>query len=179
MIHTPSATSVEMTQMVLPGQANHRGSAFGGQVMAWIDIAAAVAAGRHAGGPVVTASVDDVHFLTPILQGHVCILRARVNWIGRTSMEVGVRVEGEAWGGRRYHATSAYTTFVALDDHGRPRPVPPLTLEGPEDERRWRDAEERIAHRRARRAAREQRLRLESGEPEEGCASGLTGGAGR
>lgn len=149
---------VEMTQIVLPGDANTRGTAFGGQVMAWIDIAAAVAAGRHAGGPVVTASFDDVHFVRPVLQGHVCVLRAQVNWVGRTSMEVGVRVEGEPWGGPRYHATTAYTTFVALDENGRPKAVPPLELTDEEDRRRYQDAEERMAQRRERRRQRAARM---------------------
>lgn len=150
----PADSRVEMTQIVLPPDANNRGTAFGGQIMAWIDIAAAVAAGRHARGPVVTASVDDVHFVRPILQGHVCVLRAQVNWVGRSSMEVGVRVEGEAWGGPRYHATTAYTTFVALDDDGRPREVPDLQLDGPEDVRRHADAQRRMEERRARRLLR-------------------------
>ncbi|MCO4773915.1 MAG: acyl-CoA thioesterase, partial [Deltaproteobacteria bacterium] len=118
----PRDSAVEMTQLVLPNNANNRGTAFGGQIMAWIDIAAAVCAARHAHGSIVTASVDAVDFVRPIKQGHVVVLKARVNYVGRSSMEIGVRVEGEVFGGGRYHATTAYTTFVALDDAGDPRP---------------------------------------------------------
>lgn len=147
-----------MTQLVLPSDANNLGNAFGGRILAWIDIAAAVAAGRHSGGQVVTASFDDVHFVRPIRRGHVVVLRARVNWVGRTSMEVGVRVDGEVWGGERYHALTAYTTFVALDEAGDGRLVPPLALETPEDRRRFEDGARRMAGRRARRDERMARL---------------------
>ncbi len=154
----PSASDVEMTQLVLPSDTNNQGTAFGGRILAWIDIAAAVAAGRHAGGPVVTASMDEVHFIKPIRKGHVVILRARVNYVGRTSMEVGVRVEGEQWGGGRYHALSAYTTFVSLDGAGVPRPAPALACGTEEDQRRCDEGRERMQHRRASRAIRKARL---------------------
>ncbi|HCP48158.1 MAG TPA: acyl-CoA thioesterase, partial [Deltaproteobacteria bacterium] len=151
---------VEMTQLVMPGDANARGTAFGGKIMAWIDIAAAISAGRYARGPVVTASVDDVHFIRPIRQGDVVILKAQVNFVGRSSMEVGVRVEGEEWGGgeARYHALSAYTTFVALDGEGRPRPVAPLKPTSPDDARRCEDGGQRMVARRARRRHKAERL---------------------
>ena len=150
----PEASRVEMTQLVLPHNANNRGTAFGGQVMAWIDIAAAVAAARHANGAVVTASVDAVDFVRPIERGHVVVLKAQVNYVGRSSLEIGVRVEGEVFGGGRYHATTAYTTFVAVDDGGRPRPVPPLALGSEEDHRRHAAAVERMVQRKQRRARR-------------------------
>lgn len=157
----PAYSRVEMTQLVLPNNANARGTAFGGQIMAWIDIAAAVCAARHANGAVVTASIDAVDFVRPILQGHVVVLKAQVNYTGRSSMEVGVRVEGEVFGGGRYHATTAYTTFVALDPEGRPRPVPPLELESEEDRRRNAAARERMTARKSRRRAREAKMRAE------------------
>lgn len=154
----PSASDVEMTQLVLPSDSNNQGTAFGGRILAWIDVAAAVAAGRHAGGPVVTASMDEVHFIEPIRRGHVVVLRARVNYVGRTSLEVGVRVEGEQWGGGRYHALSAYTTFVSLDPEGAPRPAPPLICAPGEDQRRCDEGRERMNRRRASRAVRKARL---------------------
>jgi acyl-CoA hydrolase len=147
---TPSSTQVEMTQMVLPGQTNMHGTAFGGQILAWIDIAAAVAAERHAGGPVVTAAFDEVQFVQGVRLAHVLVLRARVNWVGVSSMEVGVRVEGETRG-RAYHATSAYTTFVAIDDEGRPTRVPRLELETDDDRRRWDEGAARAQGRKSRR----------------------------
>ncbi len=153
-----SVSHVEMTQVVLPGDTNSMGTAFGGRIMAWIDIAAGIAAGRHCGGPVVTASADDVHFIRPIRQGDVVVLRAQVNFVGTTSMEIGVRVEGERWGGDRYHALTAYTTFVALDAQGRPRPVRKILLENDEDRRRAEEASVRMRERRARRAQRAERL---------------------
>jgi len=154
----PSYSAVEMTQLVLPNNANNRGTAFGGQIMAWIDIAAAVCAARHAHGGVVTASVDAVDFVRPVLQGHVVVLKAQVNYVGRSSMEIGVRVEGEVFGGGRYHATTAYTTFVALDDEGEPRPVAPLLLDSDDDRRRYADAELRMTHRKERRRVRAGKL---------------------
>ncbi len=153
-----SVSRVEMTQLVLPGDTNSLGTAFGGRIMAWLDIAAGISAGRHSAGPVVTASVDDLHFIRPIRQGHVVVLKAQVNFVGTTSMDVGVRVEGERWGGERYHALTAYTTFVALDDNRKPRPARKLLLETEQDRRRAEEAAERMAERRRRRGHRAERL---------------------
>ena len=150
----PSFSQVEMTQWVLPGQANALGNAFGGQIMAWIDIAASVAAARHAGGVAVTASVERVDFLRPVKQGEVVILKARCTYVGRTSIEVEVLVEGELPGKHRYCATTAFTTFVAIDEDGRPRPVPRLRLDTLEEQRRFEAGAERM---RARKALRIQR----------------------
>jgi acyl-CoA hydrolase len=144
--HTPRASRVETVQIVLPGLTNVHGTIFGGMLMQWIDIAAAVAAGRHAGGAVVTASMDRLHFLTPVHLGEVVTLQAQVNFAARTSMEVGVRVFAEGRPGeKRRQATRAYLTFVAVDDLGRPRAVPPLVLRTDEDRRRFRDAGRRRA----------------------------------
>jgi len=148
-----------MTQLVMPQDANNWGTAFGGRILSWIDIAAAIAAGRHAEGPVVTAAMDDVHFIKPINRGDVVCLKASINYVGRTSMEVGVRVEGQTWGGQSYHALTAYVTFVAIDGpDGDPRPVGGLTLVSEEDERRHAEATERMERRRERRAQRAERL---------------------
>ncbi|MEP6653330.1 MAG: acyl-CoA thioesterase [Myxococcales bacterium] len=156
-VHTPATSRVETVQIVLPGLTNVHGTIFGGMLMQWIDITAGVAAGRHAGGAVVTASMDRLHFLTPVHLGEVVILQAQVNFAARTSMEVGVRVFAEGRPGeRRRQATRAYLTFVAVDDAGRPREVPPLVLRTPEDRRRFHDAGLRRAVRlRERRAMKE------------------------
>lgn len=150
---TPTASRVEMTEIVLPGDTNALGSIFGGKVMQWIDIAASVAGMRHSGGQVVTASIDALQFLTPIHLGEIVVLRAQVNYVGKTSMEIGVRVEAENPKDRtRRYTTKAYLTFVAIEGvvigaGATPRQIPPLILESDEDRRRWADAEARRAHR--------------------------------
>ncbi|HXU07163.1 MAG TPA: acyl-CoA thioesterase [Polyangia bacterium] len=152
--HTPRASRVETEQLVLPGLTNTHGTIFGGMLMQWIDIAAGISAARHAGGPVVTASMDRLHFLHPIRLGEVVTVQAQVNYVGTTSMEVGVRVmaEDQSAQGRR-QTTRAFLTFVAVDDDGRPRAVPPLSLETSVDRRRFADARTRRAVRlRERRA---------------------------
>ena len=150
----PRQSRVEMTELVLPGDTNALGTIFGGKVMQWIDIAASVAGMRHSGGNVVTASIDGLTFLTPIHLGEIVRLQAQVNFVGRTSMEIGVRVEAEdpLTAARRY-TTKAYLTFVAIDAAGQPRPIPPLVFEDDEDRRRAADAE---ARRKARLALRPQ-----------------------
>jgi len=151
----PAASRVEMTELVLPGDTNALGTIFGGKVMQWIDIAASVAGMRHSGGNVVTASIDGLTFLTPIHLGEIVRLQAQVNYVGKTSMEIGVRVEAEnpRTATRRY-TTKAYLTFVAIDSDGKPRPIAPLDLQNDEDRRRAADAE---ARRKARLALRSDR----------------------
>jgi len=120
-------TSVEMTQIILPSHTNNHGTVFGGQIAAWVDIAAAVAAQRFCRGPVVTASMDQLHFRRPVKRGMVVILRAQVNQAWNSSMEVGVRVEAEdPMTGVQTHCCCAYLTFVALDPEGKPKNVPVL-----------------------------------------------------
>lgn len=138
----PAVTRVEMTQIVLPPHTNNHGTAFGGQIAAWADIAASVAARRFCRGPVVTVSMDSLHFLLPIKLGMIVVFRAQVNQAWRSSMEVGVRVEVEdSSTGERHRACSAYFTFVALDEQGRPKAVPALDPgEDAEDQRRAREA---------------------------------------
>lgn len=145
--------------MVLPGHANALDSVFGGQVAAWIDICAAVSAQRFARRAVVTASIDELHFLRPIRIGMVVVLQSMVNDAWRTSMEVGVRVEAEdPRSGDRIHCCSAYLTFVALDASGRPTPLPELARsDDPDHARRAREARARRDH---RLAMREERRRL-------------------
>ncbi len=124
---TPAASVVEMNQLVLPQHTNSLGTVFGGTIMGWIDICAAMSAQRHCRQVVVTASMDQLDFLSPIKGGQLVNLRATVNYVGRTSMEVGVRVEAEdTLTGVRTHAASAYLTFVAIDASGTPVAVRPL-----------------------------------------------------
>jgi len=143
-------TVTEMTWIVMPGQTNALGTVFGGQVMSWVDVCAAVSAQRFARSHVVTASMDRLDFRNSIRSGDVVVLRSMVNWAGRTSMEVGVRVEREdPHSGSRTHTATAYLTFVALDRYGQKRSVPRLLPENEEQEDRARAAE----HRRALRLA--------------------------
>jgi acyl-CoA hydrolase len=141
-----------MTEVVLPQDANPLGYILGGRVMHLMDIAAAIAAHRHAHSHVVTASVDYVDFRNPIRVGELIVLKSSVNRVFKTSMEVGVKIFSENFlTGERKHTTSAYVTFVAIDENRQPREVPPLILETEEDQRRYKDAgdrrEIRLAHR--------------------------------
>ena len=164
-LKTPRASRVVMTESVLPGDANPLGTAFGGRIAQWIDIAAAVACQRHCRRRVVTASMDDLHFRLPIKVGMIVELRSQVNAAFRTSMEAGVRIESEdPITGERAHVCTAYLTFVAQDEHGQAVPVPPLVTETSEDRRRHTDALERRALRLARAHLRRERDRLEQQE---------------
>jgi acyl-CoA hydrolase len=137
----PSESLVIMTELVLPQHTNALGSIFGGVVMSWIDIAGAISSGKHCRYSVVTASIDGLHFIAPIKLGHVVEIVACVNSTGRTSMEVGVRVESESLTtGERFHNVSAYLTFVALGSDGRPRVVPNIEPETPAEKRRFQAA---------------------------------------
>ncbi|MBL8747609.1 MAG: acyl-CoA thioesterase [Planctomycetes bacterium] len=142
-------SKVEMTEIVFPNDANPLGNAMGGRVMHWIDICAAVAAGRHARTPVVTASADQIDFHNPVPVGAVVVLLASVNFAGRTSMEVGVKVWMEdRQSGARKHVASAYLTFVSLDPTTKaPRPVPPILPQTDDEKRRFESAKARRAHR--------------------------------
>ena len=132
-----SASEVEMTELVLPGQTNTLGNIFGGRVMQLIDIAAGVAAMRHARKTVVTVFVDQLHFKNPIKMGQIVNLFAKVEYVGTTSMEIGVDVFSEnPFTGERISTTTAHLTFVAIDKNGKPTTVPPLILETEEDKKR-------------------------------------------
>ena len=147
-----SASEVTFARTVDQLDANLLGAVHGGVIMREVDIAAGTAAARHAGRVCVTAAIDELSFLQPVRVGDVLIVHARVNDVGRTSLEVGVRVETEPWqGGERRHTTSAYLVMVALGEDGRPASVPPLLVAG-DDERR-RQAQARI-----RRQVRKERL---------------------
>ena len=134
----------ETSELMMPQHANNLGHVFGGVVLAMMDRTAAVSAIRHARMTCVTASIDRVDFREPIHLGDLVVMKASVNFAGRTSMEVGVRVEAEdLLTGNRRHTNSCYLTFVAVDRHGRPVPVPPLLPETEEEQRRHRAAAER------------------------------------
>lgn len=142
-----------MTEIVMPNDANPLGNAMGGRVMHWLDVCAAVCAGRHARTPVVTASVDNVDFHYPVPVGSVIVFLASVNYTGRTSMEVGVKCwQEERATGERTHVVSAYLTFVSLDPETRnPAPIPAIKPMTDDQKRRYSQAE---ARRKARLALR-------------------------
>ena len=138
---TVRASRTEMTELVLPQDSNLLGNILGGRVMHLIDIAGAIAAHRHCHRQVVTASVDHLDFLNPVRVGDLIVLEAHVNRAFHTSVEVGVDVFSEdSVAGARNHTTSAFLTFVALDELGRPVQVPPLIVKTSEERRRYREA---------------------------------------
>lgn len=155
-IQTVKNTFVEMTQVVMPQYTNTVGTVFGGQIVSWIDICAAVSAQRHARTPVVTASIDSVNFIEPVKQGQVIILRSQINAVFKTSMEVGVTVIAESpLTGERRKACQAYCTFVSLDKSGKPLLLPKLLLDTPEEKQH---AEEACKRRRVRLENRKQEI---------------------
>ncbi|HEU4990165.1 MAG: acyl-CoA thioesterase [Gemmatimonadota bacterium] len=134
----------ESSQLMMPQDANNLGHVFGGVVLSMMDKTAAIAALRHCRTSVVTASIDRVDFREPIHLGDLLVMKASVNYVGRTSMEVGIRVEAEdLLSGVRRHTNSCYLTFVAVDRNGRPVEVPALKPETPEEIRRYEAAEAR------------------------------------
>ena len=150
-----SASKTVMAQSMLPSDANPWGNVHGGEVMKLIDACAGAAATRHARSRVVTAFVDELSFLAPVYVGDLVTAKASVNHVGKTSMEVGVRVEAEnLLTGKVVHVSSAYLVFVGIDEHGNAVPLPPLLSESDEEKRRMRAAEQRRTHRLAKPAAR-------------------------
>ena len=138
----------EYSELALPNDANGLGNVLGGKVMHLVDLAAAMAAIRHARNRVVTASVDSLHFIHPVRIGQLIVLRSSVNRVFRTSMEVGVQVETETLlTGVKQHTCSAYLTFVAVDENGKAIPVPQVIPETEVEKRRYREAGERREYR--------------------------------
>jgi acyl-CoA hydrolase len=155
---TPRESAVETRYLVMPPQANPQGTAFGGAIVGWIDMTAAMAAQRHCGREVVTAGIDSLVFRQPIRIGDHVILRAAVNYVSRSSLEVGVHVVREdPYSGEQVMATTAHLTFVALDENKRPTPAPPLRPETEEEKRRYENARLRVQ-------ARKDRLKTPLGE---------------
>ncbi|MFI6827699.1 acyl-CoA thioesterase [Kribbella sp. NPDC050241] len=160
MSSTPSSRPTSVTRLSLShitaqNDTNLLGTVHGGVIMTLVDSVAGVVAARHSGGPAVTASMDEMVFLVPVRVGDVIHLSGQVNWTGRSSMEVGVRITADRWDavGPEVHVASAYLVFVAVDEHGKPREVPQVIAETDEERRRLREAEIRRHHRLARRAA--------------------------
>jgi acyl-CoA hydrolase len=147
----PDESEAFMVEPVMPSDANVLGSAFGGRVMQWMDLVGSIAAQRHCRRPVVTASMDDLHFHAPIRIGHWAVLKSRVVAAFTTSMEVGVTVHTEdPLTGERKLCTSAFMTFVGLDAHGKPMQVPPVAPQTDEEKRLEREAHARRQERLAR-----------------------------
>ena len=141
-------SSVTMSQFMLPSDANPSGNVHGGSILKLVDSAAGVVAMRHCRRRVVTARLDEMSFLRPVYIGNLVTLKAAVNDTGRTSLEVGVRVEAEdLTSGETWHVGSAYLVFVALDASGQPAPVPALMAESPDEVRRQVEARGRRARR--------------------------------
>jgi acyl-CoA hydrolase len=145
----------DMAEIVMPNDANPLNALVGGRLMHWIDLAGAMAAHRHSRQRVVTASIDHMDFLVPVRVGDLVILRASVNRVFNTSMEVGVKVWVENYlSGQNRHVSSAYLTFVAIDEAGNKLPVPPVIPETEDEKRRFEDAARRRDIRRAEWARR-------------------------
>ena len=140
----PDNTITVVSELMMPNQVNNLGHVFGGELLSMVDRAAAVAAMRHAGGPCVTVSIDRVDFKEPIYTGELVTCTARVRFVGRTSMEVGVEVVAEnLQTGVERLTNSCLLTFVAIDEKHRPRRVAPRDLSDPDDERRFREGKRR------------------------------------
>ncbi|MFD6293125.1 acyl-CoA thioesterase [Streptomyces sp. NPDC060205] len=150
-----SASRTTLSHIMSHNDTNLLGTVHGGVIMKLVDDAAGAVAGRHSGGPAVTASMDEMAFLEPVRVGDLVHVKAQVNWTGRTSMEVGVRVLAERWNESTppQQVGSAYLVFAAVDADGKPRPVPPVCPETERDERRYQEAQIRRQHRLARRRA--------------------------
>lgn len=145
---SPSESRVEMTQLVLPEHTNALGTIFGGQIMAWIDTAASIASFRHCRKNCVTARMDALDFISSVKLGYIVILQANVNFAGKTSVEVGVKVTSEnPLTGEKKHTSSAYLTFVALDTAGKPTPVPPVAPQTAQEKKWFEEASMRRAAR--------------------------------
>jgi acyl-CoA hydrolase len=142
---SPGRSAVVTRYLVMPDQASPHGTAFGGAVVAWIDMVASMAAQRHCGTEVVTASIDSLSFRQPIYVGDHVVLKASVNYVGRSSMEVGVRVTREdPYTGKEVVATTAHLTFVALDKNKKPMAVPKIAQRTSDEKRRYANAEIRV-----------------------------------
>lgn len=142
---SPGQSAVETRYLLMPDQANPYGTAFGGSIVAWIDMVASMAAQKHCGKEVVTAGIDSLSFKEPIYVGDHVVLKACVNYVSHTSMEVGVQVAREnPRTGERIIATTAHLTFVALDENKRPSAVLPIVPETAEQKRRYENAKLRV-----------------------------------
>ena len=148
---SPSESEITTARLMMPTDANVLGNVFGGSIMKYMDEIAAIVAWRHAGSRnVVTASIDRMNFYAPVYVGDLLIMKAAVNYVGTTSMEIGVRIEAQDPRTRKgTHTGSCYLTYVALDENGKPTAIPPLRASTPLEKRRYREA---LARRKLREA---------------------------
>ena len=160
----PSASAVTLAKIMRQGDTNLHGNVHGGAIMFLCDEVAGSVAARHSGGRAVTVSLDELVLLVPVAVGDLVRAHAQVNWTGRSSMEIGVRVETERWddlAAPTLHVASAYLVFVALDADGRPREIPPVAPQTDGERRRSHEAEIR----RDARLSRKQAIRKSRGRP--------------
>lgn len=151
---TPDESAVETRYLVMPQQANPQGTAFGGAIVSWIDMVAAMAGQRHCGREVVTAGIDSLVFRHPIRIGDQVVLKAAVNYVSHSSMEVGIQViRDDPYSGEHIIATTAHLTLVALDENKRPVAAGPLLPQTPEEKARYENARLRMQARKERLAA--------------------------
>jgi acyl-CoA hydrolase len=145
---SPNESKAEMTVRMFPSDANPAGNVFGGEILKQIDLIAGLVSQRHARVNTVTASIDRVNFLKPVLVGNALILNARINYVHRSSMEIEVKVEAEdLMTGRRTLTNTAYVTSVALGPDGKTTEVPPLVLDTEEDKKKFAEGEKRMLQR--------------------------------
>jgi acyl-CoA hydrolase len=148
-----SESATILVRLMMPNDANPAGNVFGGTILKLMDEVGSIVAFKHTRMNVVTASVDRMNFFAPVFVGNLITLKAAVNYVGNTSMEIGVRIEAtDLRTGKTTHTGSCFLTYVALDSKGRPTPVPKIIPETPEEKRRYRQA---IARRKLREAERE------------------------
>jgi acyl-CoA hydrolase len=153
---TVAQSQITLTQLMLPYHANALGNVHGGEVMKMVDETAAIAAMRHAGRPCVTVAIDSMTFRQPVKIGDLVSCTASLTYVGKSSIEVGVKVTAEEpISGKTTHTNSAYLVFVALDEQQRPTRVQGLVVETPEQERRFSEGLERQRHRLSRRQAKQ------------------------
>jgi acyl-CoA hydrolase len=151
-----SYARVTLSRIMTAVDVNLYGTVHGGVMVKFMDDVAGACAARHCGVTAVTAAIDEIAFLAPVRVGDLVHAHAQVNWTGRSSLEIGVRLVAERWDlaeTQPIDVATAYLVFVAIDADGQPRPVRPVLPQTPEDERRWREAEIRRAHRLSRREA--------------------------
>ena len=147
-LKTIRASRIQLAQLMHPEHANLLGNVHGGWIMKLVDEAGALACMRHAQRKVVTVAIDSMVFRNPIKIGDLVLLNAEVTYTGRTSMEAEVQVQAEnPITGERTHTNTAYLVYVALDDNGKPTPVPPIKAETEDEKRRMEAARERQSHR--------------------------------
>jgi len=145
---SPAESRMETRYIVMPQHANDYGILFGGALVAWIDMLAAMVAQKHCECEAVTVSIDRISFLEPILVGNHVVLRASVNYVGSSSMEIGVQVMREnPYTGESVRATTAYLTFVGIDQAKKPTPIPKITPQSPDEVRRYENAKLRVESR--------------------------------